>query len=131
FFPSTKMCSDCGRINDKMALNVRAWNCPCGSAHDRDVNAAMNVLAAGRAESLKRPWSAGKTTSDGGTARRSGNPPGRRVFHAQRGGNLRPLGRRDRQCPSPHSTHVLDRLDSLHELSRHDVAGDVHGDFDP
>jgi putative transposase len=52
FFPSTKMCSDCGRINDKMALNVRAWDCPCGSHHDRDVNAAMNVLAAGRAESL-------------------------------------------------------------------------------
>lgn len=52
FFPSTKMCSDCGRINDKMALGVRSWTCPCGSAHDRDVNAAMNVLAAGRAESL-------------------------------------------------------------------------------
>ena len=52
FFPSTRMCSDCGRINDKMALNVRAWGCPCGSHHDRDVNAAMNVLAAGRAESL-------------------------------------------------------------------------------
>ncbi len=31
FFPSTRMCSDCGRINDKMALNVRAWGCPCGS----------------------------------------------------------------------------------------------------
>ncbi|WP_433730583.1 RNA-guided endonuclease InsQ/TnpB family protein [Actinoplanes sp. CA-051413] len=52
FFPSTRMCSDCGRINDKMALDVRSWTCPCGSAHDRDVNAAMNVLAAGRAESL-------------------------------------------------------------------------------
>jgi putative transposase len=52
FFPSTRMCSQCGRINDKMALNVRAWDCPCGSHHDRDVNAAMNVLAAGRAESL-------------------------------------------------------------------------------
>jgi putative transposase len=52
FFPSTRMCSDCGRINDKMALDVRAWDCPCGSTHDRDVNAAMNVLAAGRAESL-------------------------------------------------------------------------------
>ncbi|MET7710527.1 HD domain-containing protein, partial [Micromonospora sp. NPDC005413] len=37
---------------------------------------------------------AGKTSSDAGTAQRSGNPPGRRVFHAQRGGNLRPLGRR-------------------------------------
>ncbi|MBQ0897092.1 transposase [Micromonospora sp. U56] len=52
FFPSTRMCSDCGRINDKMALDVRAWDCPCASSHDRDVNAAMNVLAAGRAESL-------------------------------------------------------------------------------
>jgi putative transposase len=50
FFPSTKMCSDCGRINDTMALNVRAWDCPCGAAHDRDVNAAKNVLAAGQAD---------------------------------------------------------------------------------
>ncbi|WP_328418029.1 transposase [Micromonospora sp. NBC_00389] len=51
FFPSTRMCSDCGRIN-KMTLNVRSWTCPCGSTHDRDVNAAINILAAGRAESL-------------------------------------------------------------------------------
>nr|WP_239542655.1 transposase [Micromonospora terminaliae] len=51
FFPSTRMCSQCGRINDKMALNVRAWDCPCGAAHDRDANAAINVLAAGQAES--------------------------------------------------------------------------------
>ncbi|MFD1364118.1 RNA-guided endonuclease InsQ/TnpB family protein [Actinoplanes sichuanensis] len=51
FFPSTRLCSQCGHINEKMALNVRAWHCPCGAAHDRDVNAAINVLAAGRAES--------------------------------------------------------------------------------
>ncbi|MEW2441942.1 RNA-guided endonuclease TnpB family protein [Micromonospora marina] len=50
FFPSTRMCSDCGRINEKMMLNVRAWDCPCGAAHDRDVNAAINVLAAGQAD---------------------------------------------------------------------------------
>ncbi len=50
FFPSTRLCSDCGRINDKMALNVRSWDCPCGSHHDRDVNAAINVLAAGPAD---------------------------------------------------------------------------------
>jgi putative transposase len=49
FFPSTRMCSDCGRINDKMALNVRTWDCPCGITHDRDVNAAKNVKAAGLA----------------------------------------------------------------------------------
>ncbi|MET7751428.1 transposase [Micromonospora sp. NPDC005367] len=52
FFPSTRMCSQCGRINDKMALNVRSWDCPCGTTHDRDVNAAINVLAVGQAESL-------------------------------------------------------------------------------
>ncbi|MEV0327865.1 zinc ribbon domain-containing protein [Micromonospora echinospora] len=31
-------------------MHVRAWSCPCGSTHDRDVNAARNVLAAGRAD---------------------------------------------------------------------------------
>jgi putative transposase len=51
FFPSTRMCSQCGRISEKMALSVREWDCPCGSHHDRDVNAAKNVLAAGQAES--------------------------------------------------------------------------------
>ncbi|WP_422741469.1 RNA-guided endonuclease InsQ/TnpB family protein [Micromonospora sp. WMMD754] len=50
FFPSTRMCSACGRITEKMALNVRTWDCPCGSHHDRDVNAAKNVLAAGQAD---------------------------------------------------------------------------------
>ncbi|WP_157411665.1 RNA-guided endonuclease InsQ/TnpB family protein [Actinoplanes rectilineatus] len=50
FFPSTRMCSTCGRINDKMPLNVREWNCPCGSHHDRDVNAAINIKAAGQAD---------------------------------------------------------------------------------
>jgi putative transposase len=50
FFPSTRMCSDCGRVNDKMALNVRAWDCPCGASHDRDVNAARNIKAAGQAD---------------------------------------------------------------------------------
>ncbi|MET7747642.1 transposase [Micromonospora sp. NPDC005367] len=50
FFPSTRMCSACGRISEKMTLNVRSWDCPCGAAHDRDVNAAINVLAAGQAD---------------------------------------------------------------------------------
>ncbi|MBB4743250.1 putative transposase [Actinoplanes octamycinicus] len=50
FFPSTRMCSDCGRITEKLALNVREWDCPCGSHHDRDVNAAINIKAAGQAD---------------------------------------------------------------------------------
>lgn len=49
FYPSTKMCSVCGRINDSMPLHVREWQCPCGAVHDRDVNAAKNIRTAGLA----------------------------------------------------------------------------------
>ncbi|GGP78775.1 transposase [Streptosporangium pseudovulgare] len=50
FFPSSKLCSACGTVRDKTPLNVREWTCACGAAHDRDVNAAANILAAGLAE---------------------------------------------------------------------------------
>ncbi|MFE1979947.1 RNA-guided endonuclease InsQ/TnpB family protein [Streptomyces mirabilis] len=49
WFPSSKLCSACGTLQDKMPLNVRTWTCGCGATHDRDVNAAKNLLAAGRA----------------------------------------------------------------------------------
>ncbi len=49
WYPSSKVCSACGAIAEKMPLNVRSWTCPCGAAHDRDVNAARNILAAGLA----------------------------------------------------------------------------------
>ncbi|NUW32558.1 IS200/IS605 family element transposase accessory protein TnpB [Nonomuraea sp. SMC257] len=52
WFPSSQLCSTCGTMHDKMPLNIREWTCPaCGEVHDRDVNAARNVLAAGLAES--------------------------------------------------------------------------------
>ncbi|ONI89680.1 transposase [Saccharothrix sp. ALI-22-I] len=50
WFPSTRRCSACGAVGEKLPLNVRSWTCPCGVVHDRDVNAARNVLAAGRAD---------------------------------------------------------------------------------
>jgi putative transposase len=51
WYPSSKTCSACGRINPTMPLRVRSWTCPgCGADHDRDVNAAKNILAAGLAE---------------------------------------------------------------------------------
>ena len=50
WFPSSKTCSECGTIQDKIPLAVRLWICPdCGASHDRDVNAARNILALGLA----------------------------------------------------------------------------------
>ena len=44
---TTKPCSDCGHHNDNLSLSDRQWTCPeCGSHHDRDVNAAINILRA-------------------------------------------------------------------------------------
>ena len=52
WYPSSKRCSDCGHTVKSMPLNVREWTCPeCGTIHDRDINAARNVLAAGLAVS--------------------------------------------------------------------------------
>ena len=45
---TTKPCSDCGYKNDNLSLNDRQWICPaCSSPHDRDINAAINILQAG------------------------------------------------------------------------------------
>jgi putative transposase len=53
WFPSSKRCGNCGHIVDKMPLNIREWGCPkCGMNHDRDINAAHNILAAGLAVSV-------------------------------------------------------------------------------
>ncbi|MDY7017112.1 MAG: RNA-guided endonuclease TnpB family protein [Nitrospirota bacterium] len=53
WYPSSKRCSNCGHIIKKLPLSVREWACPeCGTTHDRDVNAARNVLAAGLAVSV-------------------------------------------------------------------------------
>ncbi|MFB8774230.1 RNA-guided endonuclease InsQ/TnpB family protein [Streptomyces broussonetiae] len=51
WFPSSKLCGACGTVAAKMPLNVREWACDCGAVHDRDVNAAKNILAAGLAVS--------------------------------------------------------------------------------
>ncbi|WP_273000821.1 RNA-guided endonuclease InsQ/TnpB family protein, partial [Hydrogenibacillus schlegelii] len=45
FEPTSKMCSSCGYVLPELPLSVRAWTCPaCGTHHDRDVNAAKNLL---------------------------------------------------------------------------------------
>lgn len=50
FYPSSKTCSACGHLLDRLPLGVREWTCPaCATTHDRDVNAAVNIRAAGLA----------------------------------------------------------------------------------
>ncbi|MFI7031790.1 RNA-guided endonuclease InsQ/TnpB family protein [Microbispora rosea] len=52
WYPSSKTCSACGHLLAQLSLSTRTWQCPsCGTRHDRDVNAAKNILAAGRAVS--------------------------------------------------------------------------------
>ena len=53
FEPTSQVCSACGVKDGPKPLAVREWTCAaCGTVHDRDINAAKNILAAGRAESL-------------------------------------------------------------------------------
>jgi putative transposase len=50
WYPSSKTCSACGHLLAELSLSTRHWTCPsCRARHDRDVNAAKNILAAGLA----------------------------------------------------------------------------------
>ncbi len=76
WYPSSKTCHVCGYVMQDMPLEIRVWMCPqCRTVHDRDINAAKNVLAAGLVASAcgdhVRPGVA-KATS--GTGRRSRKP---------------------------------------------------------
>lgn len=65
FQPTSKVCSDCGHLLAHLNLGTRSWTCPgCGTLHDRDINAAKNILAAGLA-----------VKACGAGVRHSGSPP--------------------------------------------------------
>lgn len=62
FFPSSKICNECGQLNQRLQLKDREWNCSsCNTHHDRDINAAQNVLNYGRADRKSRTGRAGAT----------------------------------------------------------------------
>ena len=68
FFPSSKTCSDCGHAIDALPLSVRNWACPaCGAAHDRDENAARNLVAWYRLTTGSSPGSHACGEPSGGT----------------------------------------------------------------
>lgn len=77
FSPTSQVCSDCGIKGDPKGLEVRAWTCAhCGACHDRDVNAAKNILAVGKtviARGERVSPKVAKATK--GNARRSVNLP--------------------------------------------------------
>ncbi|SDG75105.1 putative transposase [Sinosporangium album] len=77
WFPSSKLCSECGALQGSMPLGVRMWECPCGAVHDRDVNAAKNILAAGLAER--------RNACGAGVRPQRGIPPGGRLAVKQEG----------------------------------------------
>jgi putative transposase len=56
WFPSSKICSECGCRTSTMSLDVRVWTCVCGATHDRDVNAASTSSRPGwpREKRLRR-----------------------------------------------------------------------------
>ncbi|MEU6256797.1 RNA-guided endonuclease TnpB family protein [Streptomyces sp. NPDC047043] len=84
FFPSSRLCSACGTVQERMPLQVRTWTCDCGTTHDRDVNAARNLLAAGLA-----------VTVCGAGVRPQRNTPGGRSATKQK-----PSQREPRESPS-------------------------------
>jgi putative transposase len=73
WYPSSKRCFDCGHVLETLSLDVRIWTCPeCKVVHDRDINAARNILAAGRAvHACGEAVRPGRVKAHTGTSRRS------------------------------------------------------------
>ncbi|NEO95505.1 MAG: IS200/IS605 family element transposase accessory protein TnpB, partial [Moorea sp. SIO3G5] len=86
WFPSSKLCSVCLNRVESLPLSIREWNCPsCNTHHDRDINASINILAAGLAVSVcgatVRPVRVASPTAKQSKSRKAGvknSPKGRR-----------------------------------------------------
>jgi putative transposase len=83
WYPSSRTCSACGFVLAELTLKVRAWRCPsCRTRHDRDFNAAKNILAAGLAAARGNPGDAcgadvrHPETPSGAIGRETGTPAG-------------------------------------------------------
>ena len=81
WYPSSKQCNACGHVLDSLDLDVREWTCPaCGTVHDRDINAALIIKAAGLAVlACGEPVSPNLNGTREGTTQRSRKPTPREV----------------------------------------------------
>jgi putative transposase len=71
WYPSSKRCFDCGHICNSLPLEIRQWDCPeCGVHHDRDMNAAKNIVSVG----LTVLNACGEAVRPGRVSSRSGKP---------------------------------------------------------
>jgi len=94
FYPSSKLCSDCGNVNHGLKLNQRTWICPaCGTDHDRDLNAAKNLEAEGLRLSAEATPRSGESGVFYSTNARGETPV--------RGGTVVPLTRPDSKNREP------------------------------
>ncbi len=70
WYPSSKTCSACGHLLASFSLNTRTWQCPsCRTRHDRDINAAKNILAAGLAVGTDGATACGADVRHSGSSR--------------------------------------------------------------
>ena len=77
FYPSSKTCSACSYVLPELTLDTREWDClNCGTHHDRDHNAAINILNQARAGAA-RSYAGGEGVSPGIQVvfAEAGNPP--------------------------------------------------------
>ncbi|MFE2041220.1 RNA-guided endonuclease InsQ/TnpB family protein [Streptomyces sp. NPDC059477] len=78
WFPSSKLCSACGSLRDRLPLHVRTWKCGgCGTTHDRDVNAANNILAVGLTASVCGAGARPQRSTPSGQSAMKQKPPRR------------------------------------------------------
>lgn len=79
FYPSSKTCSNCGHVLEKLELSQREWACPqCGAHHDRDFNAAKNIHSVAwkmRTKATHRPSKKGARRVGASTRTREGVRP--------------------------------------------------------
>ena len=100
FEPTSQVCSGCGARDGPKPLSIREWACTaCGMVHDRDVNAARNILAAGRADRLNACGTAVRPLTvavgaEAGTHRSA-------AWAAQEGSPSVKAGRTSKLCASP------------------------------